>query len=411
MDKKKLDTAMDELLRDYRGPEDITGPNGLLKQLTKALLERTLGAELTHHLGYEKHSSAGRGSGNSRNGASSKLVKGDFGEVEIAVPRDREGSFEPKILPKHERRFAGFDDKILSMYARGMSTRDIQCHLEEIYQVEVSASLISEVTDSVIEEVRAWQGRPLEPVYPIVYLDALVVKMRHEGRVENRAVFVGIAINMEGNKEVLGLWTNANEGSKFWLQILTEIRNRGVKEILIACVDGLRGFPEAISAVYPKTEVQLCIVHMVRNSLQYVNWKERKKVAADLREIYRAATVEEAEQKLTEFEQRWDAKYASIGQLWRRHWAGITPFFAYPEMIRKVIYTTNAVESLNMTLRKVIKTRASFPSEESALKLLFLALRNAAKKWRFVQDWAAALNHFNLLWGDRIEVARQRDGR
>jgi len=411
MDKKKLDAAMDELLRDYRGPEDITGPDGLLKQLTKALLERTIGAELTHHLGYEKHSPAGRGSGNSRNGASSKLVKGDFGEVEIAVPRDREGSFEPKILPKHERRFAGFDDKILSMYARGMSTRDIQCHLEEIYQVEVSASLISEVTDSVMEEVRAWQGRPLDAVYPIVYLDALVVKMRHEGRVENRAMFVGIAINMEGHKEVLGLWTNANEGSKFWLQILTEIRNRGVKEILIACVDGLRGFPEAISAVYPKTEVQLCIVHMVRNSLQYVNWKERKKVAADLREIYRAATVEEAEQKLTAFEERWDAKYASIGQLWRRHWAGITPFFAYPPMIRKVVYTTNAVESLNMTLRKVIKTRASFPSEEAAFKLLYLALQNAARKWRFVQDWAGALNHFNLLWGDRITAATQRDGR
>jgi putative transposase len=407
MDKKKLDAAMDELLRDYRSPEDITGPNGLMKQLTKALLERVMGAELTHHLGYEKHAPAGRGSGNSRNGASSKLVKGDFGEVEIEVPRDREGTFEPKILPKHERRFTGFDDKILSMYARGMSTRDIQEHLEEIYQVEVSASLISEVTDSVMEEVRAWQGRPLDAVYPIVYLDALVVKMRHEGRVENRAVFVGIGVNMEGNKEVLGLWTSANEGAKFWLQILTEVRNRGVKEILIACVDGLRGFPEAIHAVYPKAEVQLCIVHMVRNSLQYVNWKERRKVAADLKEVYRSATVDEAEQRLTAFEERWNGKYASIGQLWRRHWAGITPFFAYPEMIRKVVYTTNAVESLNMTLRKVIKTRASFPSEEAAIKLLFLALRNAAKKWKFVHDWAAALNHFNLLWGDRMDAARQ----
>lgn len=411
MDKKRLDAAMDELLRGYRGPEDITGPNGLLKQLTKALLERTMNAELTHHLGYEKHEVAGRGSGNSRNGASQKRVKGDFGEVGIAVPRDREGSFEPKILPKHERRFAGFDDKILSMYARGMSTRDIQNHLEEIYQVEVSASLISEVTDAVMDEVRAWQNRPLDPVYPIVYLDALIVKMRHEGRVENRAVFIGIGITLEGNKEVLGLWTSAAEGSKFWLQILTEIGNRGVKEIFIACVDGLRGFPEAITAVYPNAEVQLCIVHMVRNSLQYVPWKERRQVAADLREIYRAPTAEQAQQRLGEFEQRWDSKYASIGRLWRRQWAGITPFFAYPEEIRKVVYTTNAVESLNMTLRKIIKTKAAFPSEEAALKLLFLALRNAAKNWKFVQDWAKALNHFNLLWGDRIEAALRRDPR
>jgi putative transposase len=411
MDKKRLEAAMDELLREYQGPEDITGPNGLLKQLTKTLLERAMSAELTHHLGYEKHEVAGRGSGNSRNGASHKRVKGDFGEVEVAVPRDREGSFEPKILPKHERRFAGFDDKILSMYARGMSTRDIQSHLEEIYQVEVSASLISEVTDAVMDEVRIWQNRPLEPVYPIVYLDALIVKMRHEGRVENRAVFVGIGITMEGNKEVLGLWTSATEGSKFWLQILTEIGHRGVKEIFIACVDGLRGFPEAIMAVYPRAEVQLCIVHMVRNSLQYVPWKERRQVAADLRDIYRAPTAAQAEQQLGEFEQRWDAKYASIGKLWRRQWAGITPFFAYPEEIRKVVYTTNAVESLNMTLRKIIKTKAAFPSEEAAIKLLFLALRNAAKNWKFVQGWATALNHFNLLWGDRIDAALRRDPR
>lgn len=411
MDKKKLDAAMDELLRDYRGPEDITGPGGLLKQLTKTLLERAMAAEMTHHLGYEKHDREGRGTGNSRNGTSSKLVKGDFGEVEIAVPRDREGEFEPKILPKHERRFSGFDDKILSMYSRGMSTRDIQAHLQEMYQVDVSPSLISDVTDAVMDDVRAWQIRPLDDIYPIVYLDALVVKMRHEGRVENRAVFVGIAINMEGNKEVLGLWTSANEGAKFWLQILTELRNRGVKEILIACVDGLRGFPDAINAVYPKTEVQLCIVHMVRNSLAVVNWKERKKVAADLRQIYNAATAEHAEQQLTDFEQTWDPKYASIGKLWRRHWGGITPFFAYPQTIRKVVYTTNAIESLNMTLRKVIKTRASFPSEDAAIKLLYLALKNVAQKWKFVQDWPLALNHFRLLWGDRIEAAQQRQPR
>jgi putative transposase len=382
-----------------------------LKQLTKALLERVMNAELTHHLGYEKHEPAGRGSGNSRNGQSRKTVQGDFGAVEIAVPRDRKSSFEPKILPKHERRFAGFDDKILSLYARGMSTRDIQSHLEEMYGVEVSPSLISEVTDAVMDEVRAWQSRPLDPVYAIVYLDALVVKMRHEGRVENRAVFVAIGIGLEGQKEVLGLWTSASEGAKLWLQILTEIRNRGVSDILIACVDGLKGFPEAIQTVYPKTQVQLCIVHLVRNSLNFVNWKERKQVAADLRQIYQAATAEAAEQRLAEFEQQWEAKYATVGKIWRRHWAGIVPLFAFPEEIRKAIYTTNAVESLNMTLRKAIKTRASFPSEEAAIKLLYLALKNVAKKWKPGPNWRTALNHFMLLWSDRIEAAQQRSTR
>src|SRR3954470_19569257 len=321
-EKNKLDAALDELLTG-KSAEEIVGPGGVLKQLTKALLERAMGAELSNHLGYEKHDSARRGSGNNRNGKSRKTVQGDFGTVEIEVPRDRNGSFERKILPKHERRFQGFDDKILSMYARGMTTRDIQAHLEEIYGVEVSPSLISEVTDAVVEEVRAWQHRPLDPIYMIVYLDALIVKMRHEGRVENRAVFVAIGVNQEGSKEVLGLWTSATEGAKLWLQILTEIRNRGVHDILIACVDGLKGFPEAIQAVYPQAQVQLCIVHLVRNSLQFVNWKERKQVAADLRQIYQAATAEAAEQCLTAFEQQWDAQYATIGKLWRRHWAGV----------------------------------------------------------------------------------------
>jgi len=405
--RTKLEAALDELLAGKK-TEEIVGPGGLLKQLTKALLERAMNAELTHHLGYEKHEPVGRGNGNTRNGKSRKRVQGDFGAVEIAVPRDRNGSFEPKILPKHERRFTGFDDKIISMYARGMTTRDIQAHLEEMYGVEVSASLVSEVTEAVMEDVRVWQSRPLEPIYMIVYLDALMVKMRHEGRVENRAVFVGIGVTQEGSKEVLGLWTNATEGAKLWLQILTEIRNRGVKDILIACVDGLKGFPEAIQAVYPKTEVQLCIVHMVRNSLAYVNWKERKQVAGDLKLIYRAATVEEAEQRLTDFEARWDAQYAVIGKMWRRNWTGISPLFAYPEEIRRSIYTTNIVESLNMTLRKVIKTRASFPSEEAALKLLYLALQNVAKRWRAAPNWRTSLNHFLLLWGDRIEAAWSR---
>src|SRR5947208_12317360 len=400
--KTKLETALDELLSG-KTTEEIVGRNGLLKKLTKALVERAMNAELSHHLGYEKHSAEGRGSGNNRNGKSRKKVQGDFGAVEIEVPRDRNGIYDPKIIPKHERRFAGFDQKILSMYARGMTTRDIQSHLEEMYGVEVSPALISEVTDSVMEEVRAWQSRPLESIYPVVYLDALMVKMRHEGRVENRAVFIGIGVTLEGSKEVLGLWTNATEGAKFWLQILTEIRNRGVQDVLIACVDGLKGFPEAIQTVYPKTQVQLCLVHLVRNSLQFVNWKERKLVAADLRQIYRSSTAEEAEQHLTEFEQQWDAQYATIGKIWRRHWAGVLPLFAFPEEIRKIIYTTNAVESLNMSLRKVIKTRASFPSEEAALKLLYLALKRAAKKWtRPVQDWKAALNRFAILYEDRL---------
>jgi putative transposase len=409
-DKTKLESALDELLTG-KTTEEIVGPKGLLKQLTKALIERAMNAELNHHLGYQKHAPEGRGTGNSRNGRSRKKVQGDFGSVEIEVPRDRNGTYDPKIIPKHERRFTGFDQKILSMYARGMTTRDIQSHLEEIYGVEVSPSLISEVTDAVMEEVRAWQSRPLEPIYAIVYLDALMVKMRHEGRVENRAVFVGIGVTLEGSKEVLGLWTSATEGAKFWLQILTEIRNRGVQDILIACVDGLKGFPEAIQSVYPKTQVQLCIVHMVRNSLNYVSWKERKAVAADLKQIYRAATVEEAEQRLCEFEQRWDEKYSSIGKMWRRNWAGIVPFFAYPGEIRRAVYTTNIVESLNMSLRKVIKTRGSFPGEEAALKLLYLALRNVSKKWQAHRDWRVSLNHFVLLWGERIEAAQARPAR
>jgi len=396
---------IDKLIEGYEKPEDVIGEDGLLKQLTKAVIERAMQAELTHHVGYEKHNSAGRGSGNARNGASRKTLKGDFGEVEIEVPRDRLGSFEPQIVPKHERRFSGFDDKIISMYARGMTTREIQGHLEEIYGVDVSSTLISEVTEAVTEEVRAWQSRPLEALYPIVYMDALRVKIRHEGRVGNRAVHVAIAINLEGQKEVLGLWTTANEGAKFWLQVLTELKNRGVKDIFIACVDGLKGFPDAIEAVYPEAQVQLCLVHMVRASLNYVNWKERKVVAADLKQIYRAATVDQAEQALREFAGQWDGKYPTISLMWRRDWERVTPMFEYPAEIRRVIYTTNAVESLNMTLRKVIKNRGSFPSEEAALKLLYLGLRNVAKKWNSVQHWKAALNHFTLLWQDRIEAA------
>lgn len=396
---------MDKLLADYKGPEDLIGEQGLLKQLTKALVERAMNAELTHHLGYEKHDPSGRGSGNSRNGTSRKKLKGDFGEAEIEVPRDREGTFTPQIVAAHQRRFTGFDDKILSMYARGMTTREIQGHLEEIYGVEVSPSLISSVTDAVVEEVKEWQSRPLEPLYPILFLDALMVKMRHEGRVENRAVYVAVGIDLEGRKDVLGLWTSANEGAKFWLQVLTELRNRGVKDIFIACVDGLKGFPQAIEAMFPQAQVQTCIVHLVRASLNYVGWKERKEVAADLKTVYRAATAEEAEQRLAQFAAKWDNRFASIAALWRRQWQQVIPFFAFPAEIRKVIYTTNAVESLNMSLRKALKPRMAFPSEEAALKVMYLALRNLIRKWEQVRDWKAALNCFTVLWQDRIRAA------
>jgi putative transposase len=398
-----LDSELiDKLLADCKRPEQIIGENGLLKQLTKAILERAMHAELTAHLGYEKHDSAGYNSGNSRNGKTRKKVKGEFGEIEVETPRDRDGSFEPKILPKHQTRFTGFDDKILSMYARGMSTRDIQAHLQEMYGVEVSPTLISNVTDGVIDEVKAWQDRPLDALYPIVYMDALYVKIRDGKHVQNRAVYVAIGVNLEGGKEVLGLWVSANEGAKFWLQVLTEIRNRGVQDMFITCVDGLKGFPEAIEAVYPNTQVQLCIVHLVRASLNYVSWKQRRTVAADLRLIYTAATADEAERRLEEFAAKWDRTHPTISQIWRRNWERIIPFFAFPVEIRKVIYTTNAVESLNMTLRKVTKTRGSFPNEEAALKLLYLAIRNAAQNWSFIQGWREALNRFQILWPDRM---------
>jgi len=399
---------LDELIKDYKKPEDLIGETGLLKQLTKALMERALGAELTEHLGYEKHDPAGYNSGNSRNGTGSKTVAGDFGEIVVETPRDRNGTFEPQILRKHQTRLDGFDDKILSMYARGMTTREIQGHLQEMYGVEVSPTLISSVTDAVMEEVKAWQSRPLEPVYGLLFLDALYVKMRHEGRVENRAVYVAIGVDLEGRKDVLGLWTNSNEGAKFWLAVLTELKNRGVKDVLIVCIDGLRGFPQAVEAVYPEAKVQLCIVHLVRASLNYVSWKERKQVAADLKAIYRAASERQASQELSEFIAKWGNRYQAIGKLWKENWDRVTPFFDFPPEVRRVMYTTNAVESLHMSLRKIIKTRGSFPSEEAALKLLYLALRNLSAKWDSIQHWKQALNHFQMLWGERIEAALSR---
>jgi len=394
---------IDELLAKHgHRPEDIGGANGLLKQLTKALLERVMQAELTDHLGYEKHDPAGYNSGNSRNGKTRKKLKGDFGEIELETPRDRNCTFEPKIVPKGQTRFTGFDEKILSMYARGMTTREIQAHLEEMYGIDVSPTLISTVTESVEELARGWQNRPLDAIYPIVYLDALYVKMRDNGHVQNRAVYLAIGVTLEGNKEVLGLWTSANEGAKFWLQVLTEMRNRGVQDIFIACVDGLKGFPEAIEAVFQKTQVQLCIVHLVRHSLNYVPWKQRRVVAGDLRLIYNAVSAEAAELELDAFAAKWDKAYPTISQVWRRNWARVIPFFAFPAEIRKVIYTTNAVESLNMSLRKIIKTRGSFPNEEAAVRLLYLALKNHSKKWSFIQGWREALNRFQLMWPERM---------
>jgi putative transposase len=397
------DELLDALMKDYKKPEDLIGENGLLKQLTKKLLERAMQAEMTEHLGYEKHAPTGNNSGNSRNGRYKKNVKGDFGNLDVTVPRDRNSTFEPIILPKGETRFTGFDDKIISMYARGMTTRDIQGHLEEIYGVEVSPTLISQVTAAVTEEIRLWQNRPLDEVYPIIYLDAIRVKVRHDGRVINKAVYLAIAVTMNGVKEVLGMWTAETEGAKFWLQVVTELKNRGVKDVFIACVDGLKGFPEAIEAVFPHTQVQTCIVHLVRHSLNYVSWKQRKEVAEDLKAIYHAPTVQEGEANLAAFAAKWDATHPTIAKSWRNNWERIIPLFSYPSDIRKAIYTTNAIESLNMSLRKVTKNRGSFPSDEAMFKLLYLALNNISKKWTMpIKNWKSALNQFTIIFENRM---------
>jgi putative transposase len=396
---------LDKLLKDYKKPDDLLGEEGILKQLTKALVERAMDGELTHHLGYEKNSIAGNNSGNSRNGKYPKTVKGKNGELTIQVPRDRNGNYEPNIIKKGQRRFDGFDDKIISMYSRGLTTREIQGHLEDIYGVDVSPDLISTVTNEVIQEVKDWQNRPLDPVYPIVYLDALVVKVREQNVIINKAVYLAIGVNMDGLKEVLGMWMAKTEGAKFWLQIITEIKNRGVQDILIACVDGLKGFPEAIESLFSKTQIQLCIVHMVRNSLKYVPYKDRKPLAQDLKEIYRAPTSDQAESNLEKFEKKWNGKYPMISKSWRANWDRLIPFFAFPEDIRKVIYTTNAIESLNMSLRKIIKNRGSFPNDDAALKLLYLALRNIKKKWTMpIKDWGAALNQLSIIFDNRIKI-------
>ena len=393
---------LDQLLANYSRPEDLTGENGLFKQLKKALIERALGAELTEHLGYEKGDPGGRGTGNNRNGTSSKTILTEDGGIEIAVPRDRAGSFEPQLIAKGQTRFDGFDEKILSLYARGMTVREIQGHLAELYGAEVSPDLISRVTDAVLEEVREWQSRPLDAVYPIVFFDAMRVKIRDEGLVKNKAVYVALAYNSDGEKDVLGLWIEQTEGAKFWLRVVNELKTRGVNDILIAVVDGLKGFPEAINSVYPQTLVQTCIVHLIRNSLAFVAWKDRKAILPSIKAIYRAESADAAALRLAEFEAEWGKRYPAIGQIWRNAWEHVVPFFAFAPSIRKMIYTTNAVEALHRSLRKIIKTRGSFPTDEAALKLLYLAIKNAGLHWRRPVEWTAAMGQFAIHFGARF---------
>jgi putative transposase len=402
----KIDQLVDALLEDGADTDDLFGQDGLLKQLTKKMAERMLEAEMTDHLGYEKHASSGHNNGNSRNGISTKTLKGEKGHIDIEIPRDRAGDFDPKLIRKYQTRWPDFDDKIVSMYGRGMTTRDIQGHIEDMYGVTISPELVSKITDCVLDEAVAWQSRPLDAVYPILFLDALFVKVRDAGTIQNKAIYLALGVNMHGDKELLGLWIEKSEGARFWLQVLTELKNRGLQDIFIACCDGLTGFPDAIETVYPKTQVQLCIVHMVRNSLTYVSWKDRKQVAQDLKTIYKAATIEQAEVNLEIFAQVWDQKYPTISRLWRKHWDYLTPFFAFPEEIRKVIYTTNAIESMNRGLRKIIKTRGAFPSDNAVKKLLYLALLNLSKKWtRPLVHWTAAINQFVIMYEERVPIS------
>jgi putative transposase len=393
------------LLKDCTTPQEILGAHGLLKQLTKRLVERALEAELTAHLGYAPHARQAGARGNYRNGTGTKTVHLETGPCDLEVPRDRHASFEPQLVKKRQRRLEGFDEKVLALYARGLSTRDIQGHLEELYGTEVSPTLSSTVTDAVLDEVRTWQARPLASVYPILYFDALFVKSRQDGPVQTKAVYLALGINLAGEKDLLGLWLSESEGAKFWLSVFTELKNRSMQDGFLACVDGLKGLPEAIEAVFPKTQVQLCIVHKVRHSLKYGPWKERKAVAADLRAIYGAATLPEAEQALERFADRWDTKYPAMSPRWLADWDRLTVLFDYPPEIRRVIYTTNAIESLNYTLRKRLKTRGAFPNDEAIVKVMYLALQQIAKRWtRPIRDWKAALNQFVILFGERVPV-------
>lgn len=402
-DTVKLNALLDDLLKDCPGPEDILGQHGLLKQRTQRLVERALEGELTAHLGYAPHESGEAARENRRNGRSGKILQTETGPLPIEVPRDRAGYFEPQLVKNGQRRLSGFDDVVLSLYARGLSTREIQGHLADLYGTEVSPTLISPVTDSVLDEVKAWQNRPLEGLYPILYLDALIVKSREHGTVRNRAGYVALGVTLTGHKELLGLWIAPTEGAKFWLSVLTELKNRGLQDCFIACVDGLTGFPEAIETAFPKTQVQLCLVHKVRNSLAYVSYKDRRGVARDLKASYTAATLEGAETALERFAETWDGRYPAISSSWLADWERLIPLFEYSLEIRRVIYTTNAIESLNRSLRRVLKTRGAFPNDEAIRKVLYLALKNVSKKWTMpLSNWNVALNQFAILFADRM---------
>ncbi len=394
---------IDELLQECSDPHEVLAEGGLIKQLTKAIIERCLETELEAHLGYPKHGRRETSTGNARNGSSRKKLKGAQGEIEIAVPRDRQASFEPQLIQKHQTRLEGFEDKILALYARGMTTRDIQAQVQDLYGVEVSPTFISNITEAVMDEVRQWQNRPLDQIYPIVSVDCLVIKVRENQRVINKAIYLALGVDMEGQKDLLGMWIAQNEGAKFWLSVFTELQNRGVKDIFIACVDGLTGLPEAIETLYPQTRVQLCMVHLVRNSLRYVSYKHRKEVAADLKLIYSASTESEAQVYLELFAEKWDRLYPTISKMWHAHWIRVIPLFAFPEDIRKVIYTTNAIESVNMTLRKVTRNHRIFPSDEAVFKVIYLAIHNIAKKWTMpIHHWKPALNCFAIEFAGRF---------
>jgi len=396
------DEVVDQLLAGARSEEEIVGPGGVLAQLTKRLVERALSAELTEHLGYEPHQEPPGGAGNTRNGSTAKTLATEHGPVEIETPRDRNATFEPQIVRKGQRRFQGFDDKILALYSRGLSTRDIEAHLAEIYGVKVGRDLISRVTDAVMNDVREWQQRPLEDVYPVLFLDALVLKIREGGTVQRRACYLALGVTVEGERDVLGMWFQETEGAKFWMQVLSELKQRGVNDILLCCVDGLKGFPEAIEAIYPATTVQTCIVHLIRHSLKYVPRREREQVARDLKPIYTAVDADHAQAALEAFDDKWGARFPVITQAWLNAWEHVTPFLAFPPELRRVVYTTNAIEALNRQLRKAIKTKGHFPNEEAARKLIYLAITNAVPAWTRTRNWTTALLAFKIHFGDRL---------
>ena len=403
-EKDVIDRMLDQI--DFHGmtAEELAGENGLLKQLTRRFYSRALDAEMDEHLGYKKNDNAGDNSGNSRNGYTTKtVITEDNDTIEIQVPRDRNSTFDPVIIPKHEKRTPLFNDQIISMYSFGMSTRDIQRHLQQVYGVEVSPETISNITESVMADVREWQNRPLEKSYPILFLDALRVNSRQDGKNINKALYVALAINWEGRKEVLGLWLADTEGAKFWMSVLTDIKNRGVEDILIACMDGLTGFPDAVKAVFPNTHIQHCIVHMIRNSTKFVSYKDLKAVCRDLKEVYSAVNAGRGREALEEFGKKWNDKYPMIQASWERNWNNLTEFFNYPEDIRRTIYTTNAIESLNFSLRKVTRNKSSFPDDDSIYKVMYLAIKNASARWTMsIKDWGLAVNQFAILFDGRV---------